>query len=130
MKLRDKTDPMAKLWLDYGIDRKLCKKPVMCLPYSLTQYSCRQYIQDHVEKQFQEKQKRHNFGKDLFKATNYLTPIVWESINDVIVGAKEKIGKKKINLKNPELEINLEELNIKKINQKLKKKNLKKRTMI
>ena len=61
----------------------------MCLPYSLTQYSCRQYIQDHVEKQFQEKQKRHNFGKDLFKATNYLTPIVWESINEVIVGAKE-----------------------------------------
>ncbi len=89
MKLRDKTDPMAKLWLDYGIDRKLCKKPVMCLPYSLTQYSCRQYIQDHVEKEFKEKEKLHNFGKDLFKATNYLTPIVWSSINDVITGAKE-----------------------------------------
>ena len=92
MKLRDKTDPMAKQWLDYGIDRKLCKKPVMCLPYSLTQYSCRQYIQDHVEKEFKEKEKLHNFGKDLFKATNYLTPIVWESINDVIVGAKEIMG--------------------------------------
>ena len=92
MKLRDKTDPMAKLWLDYGIDRKLCKKPVMCLPYSLTQYSCRQYIQDHVEKEFKEKEKLHNFGKDLFKATNYLTPIVWSSINDVIVGAKEIMG--------------------------------------
>ena len=92
MKLRDKTDPMAKLWLDYGIDRKLCKKPVMCLPYSLTQYSCRQYIQDHVEKEWKEKNKPHNFGRDLFKATNYLTPIVWESINDVIVGAKEIMG--------------------------------------
>ena len=92
MKLRDKTDPMAKQWLDYGIDRKLCKKPVMCLPYSLTQYSCRQYIQDHVEKEWKEKNKPHNFGRDLFKATNYLTPIVWESINDVIVGAKEIMG--------------------------------------
>ena len=89
MKLRDKSDPMAKLWLDYGIDRKLCKKPVMCLPYSLTQYSCRQYIQDHVEKEYRENEKPHNFGKDLFKATNYLTPIVWSSINDVIVGAKQ-----------------------------------------
>jgi DNA-directed RNA polymerase len=92
MKLRDKTEPMAKQWLDYGIDRKLCKKPVMCLPYSLTQYSCRQYIQDHVEKELKEKNKPHNFGSDLFKATNYLTPIVWESINDVIVGAKEIMG--------------------------------------
>ena len=92
MKLRDKTDPMAKQWLEYGIDRKLCKKPVMCLPYSLTQYSCRQYIQDHVEKEWKEKNKPHNFGRDLFKATNYLTPIVWESINDVIVGAKEIMG--------------------------------------
>ena len=92
MKLRDKTDPMAKQWLDYGIDRKLCKKPVMCLPYSLTQYSCRQYIQDHVEKEWKEKNKPHNFGRDLFKATNYLTPVVWESINDVIVGAKEIMG--------------------------------------
>ena len=89
MKLRDKTDPMAKLWLDYGIDRKLCKKPVMCLPYSLTQYSCRQYIQDHVEKEWKERNKPHNFGRDLFKATNYLTPIVWESINDVILVQKK-----------------------------------------
>ena len=40
MKLRDiKDDPLAKKWLEYGIDRKLCKKPVMCLPYSLTKIS-------------------------------------------------------------------------------------------
>ena len=89
MKLRDRPEPMAKLWLDYGVDRKLCKKPVMCLPYSLTQYSCRQYLQDHVEKEYKERGVQHKFGDDLFKATNYLTPIVWESINDVIVGAKE-----------------------------------------
>ena len=61
----------------------------MCLPYSLTQYSCRQYLQDHVEKELKERGVQHNFGKDLFKATNFLQPIVWSSINDVIVGAKE-----------------------------------------
>ena len=85
-KLESLSDPMAKLWLDYGVDRKLCKKPVMCLPYSLTQYSCRQYIQDHIEKEFKERGVQHNFGRDLFKATNWLTPIVWESFFDVIVG--------------------------------------------
>jgi DNA-directed RNA polymerase len=88
-KLEVNPDPLAKKWLDYGVDRKLCKKPVMCLPYSLTQYSCRQYLQDHVEKELKERGVQHNFGNDLFKATNFLQPIVWSSINDVIVGAKE-----------------------------------------
>ena len=55
----------ADKWLSYGIDRKICKKPVMCLPYSLTQYSCRQYLQDHVEKEFKEQRK---FGqKEIIK---------------------------------------------------------------
>jgi DNA-directed RNA polymerase len=88
-KLKVNTNPLAKKWLDYGIDRKICKKPVMCLPYSLTQYSCRQYIQDHVEKELVERNKQHEFGDDLFKSTHWLTGIVWKSINDVIVGAKD-----------------------------------------
>ena len=29
----------------------------MCLPYSLTQYSCRQYIQDHIEEEWKEKKR-------------------------------------------------------------------------
>ncbi|QLF88192.1 DNA dependent RNA polymerase [Pelagibacter phage Eyrgjafa EXVC018P] len=88
-KLALSTEPLAKQWLDYGIDRKICKKPVMCLPYSLTQYSCRQYIEDHVHKELVENNKRHEFGDDLFKSTQWLTKVVWESINDVIIGAKE-----------------------------------------
>ena len=88
-KLKVNTNPLAKKWLDYGIDRKICKKPVMCLPYSLTQYSCRQYIQDHVEKELVDRNKQHEFGDDLFKSTHWLTGIVWKSINEVIVGAKD-----------------------------------------
>ena len=80
---------LATQWLDYGIDRKICKKPVMCLPYSLTQYSCRTYIQAHVEKELIENNRQHEFGDDLFHSTHWLTKIVWASINDVIVGAKE-----------------------------------------
>ena len=89
MKLRDKDDELAKKWLDYGVDRKLCKKPVMCLPYSLTQYSCRQYLEDHVVKEYNERNRQHEFGEDLFHATQWLTPIVWEAINEIIKGAKE-----------------------------------------
>ena len=96
MKLRDiKDDPLAKKWLEYGIDRKLCKKPVMCLPYSLTKFSCRKYIEDHMKKQLNERNVSLDIFKvsdredGIFEATNWLTPVLWESINEIIVGAKE-----------------------------------------
>ena len=95
MKLRDETNPLAKKWIEYGIDRKICKKPVMCLPYSLTKYSCRKYIEDHMRKQYEERGVslelfRTSDAEDgIFHATNYLTPIVWDSINEIIVGAKQ-----------------------------------------
>ena len=60
----------------------------MCLPYSLTRYSCRQYLEDHVVKELNERGTQHKFGEDLFKATQYLTPIVWSAINEVVVGAR------------------------------------------
>lgn len=86
---KEENKTYANLWLEYGIDRKLCKKPVMCLPYSLTQYKCREYLSDHVEKEYIEKGKQHSFGDDLFLPTHWLTPILWESINDIILGARE-----------------------------------------
>jgi DNA-directed RNA polymerase, mitochondrial len=64
----------------------------MCLPYSLTMYSCRQYLQDHLEKELMERQRQHPFGDKLFQATQWLTPIVWKSINEIIKGAKEIMG--------------------------------------
>ena len=80
---------LPKLWKAYGINRKLCKKPVMCLPYGLKRYSCRQYIEDHVLRELQERNTPHPFGNDLFKASQFLTKIVWESIGEVVVGARE-----------------------------------------
>jgi DNA-directed RNA polymerase len=88
-KLKLRTDEFAKKWLAYGIDRKICKKPVMCLPYSLTRYSCRMYLAEHVHQQLNERNISHNFGDDLFEATRYLTPIVWESIYETIQGARD-----------------------------------------
>ena len=82
-------EKFAGLWLNYGVNRKICKKPVMCLPYSLTRYSCRQYIENHVVKELKERGTQHEFGEDLFQATSYLTPIVWEAINEVVVGARK-----------------------------------------
>jgi DNA-directed RNA polymerase len=82
-------DYYSRLWLTYGVDRKLCKKPVMCRPYSLTMYKCREYLEDHVVKEKNERGRQHEFGEDLFRTTNYLNPIVWEAIDEVVVGASK-----------------------------------------
>ena len=87
--LKTKDDEMAKKWLSYGIDRKITKKPVMCLPYSLTMFTCRRYLAEHIETQKIDKNINHNFGDDLFKATQYLTPLIWTAIHEVIVGARQ-----------------------------------------
>ena len=88
-KLKKEKNSIAKTWLEYGVDRKICKKPVMCLPYSLTRYSCRKYIEDHIVEQFRDRGVQHKWGDDLFEPTQYLTPIVWEAINEVVVGARK-----------------------------------------
>ena len=89
--LKKKTDSTAKKWLDYGIDRKLCKKPVMCMPYSLTQYSAKDYLKDAVEKDLEEKGRQHPFADEaqLFEACNYLIKPLWEAIFQVVIGARE-----------------------------------------
>lgn len=87
--LKKKSEKIASLWLAWGIDRKICKKSTMCLPYGLTKYSCRQYLEDEVLKQQKEKGKVNPFGDNLFKATQYLTPIVWDSIGEIVVGARK-----------------------------------------
>ena len=81
--------PYAEHWMKYGVNRKTVKKPVMCVPYSLTRFSCRKYLEEHVLKELQDRGVQHPFTNDLFKATQYLMPIVWQSIGEVIVGARQ-----------------------------------------
>ena len=75
----------AQSWLDYGINRVTCKRPVMCQPYGLTRYASRQYILDWFE------EKIHADGcpspfceKEYYQAVHYLSNIVWRAIDDVI----------------------------------------------
>lgn len=75
----------AQKWLQYGIDRKLAKRPVMTLPYGATQQSCTSYI-------FAEliAKNRNLFGQGVnFQAAMWLTPLLWKSIGEVVVAARE-----------------------------------------
>lgn len=89
-KLRKRIDPEAQQWCQwadkYGkgkLPRGLAKRPVMTLPYGATRQSCTKYIFQHIL------ENDKNFFQGNFKAACYLTPILWESIGEVVVAARE-----------------------------------------
>jgi DNA-directed RNA polymerase len=85
LKLRDDTLKFAAKWLEFGIDRKTAKRPVMTLPYGSTRQSCTQYIFQAIL----EKDKDF-FGKNqAFKAAVWLTTHMWAAIGEVVIAATE-----------------------------------------
>lgn len=78
---------MAEAWLQFGINRKVTKRPVMVLPYGGTFKSCMQYVREAVKERF-DAGEVNPFGDDWKLAVGYLAPLVWSSIGDVVVAAK------------------------------------------
>jgi DNA-directed RNA polymerase len=79
---------MAKKCIEFGVDRKLTKRSVMIVPYSGTKHSSRAYIQDAIVEKI-EKGTPNVFGKEIFKASMYLSDHIWDAINTIIVSAQE-----------------------------------------
>nr|WP_281397195.1 DNA-directed RNA polymerase [Kaustia mangrovi] len=80
----------AQLWLDFcakhgdgKVPRSLAKRPVMTLPYGATRQSCTKYIFDGIL----DHDREHFRGN--FKAACWLTPIMWASIGEVVVAARD-----------------------------------------
>lgn len=85
-KLEKEDDPYATKLLEAGIGRKMTKRQVMTLPYGSTLYSCREYTLEHLNEAY----------KDVFptiqeriKVAHYLSPLLWQSINKVVIKARE-----------------------------------------
>jgi DNA-directed RNA polymerase len=74
-------------WHQFGIDRKLTKRPVMVLPYGGTFRSCLHYVREAVAKKIADGAVVP-FGEELSKAEGFLAKLVWESIGDVVVAAR------------------------------------------
>ena len=95
--LKAEPDSVVKdMWLEYGIDRYTTKKVTMCIVYGLTKFKCRQYIQDHLDEN-EEDGKENPFSTDRnkkegvptsFKASHYLSNLVWKALDEVISKAK------------------------------------------
>ena len=76
----DNTD-WAKNWLEFGIDRKLTKRPCMVFPYSGTFYSCRAYVDEWYQDALRKERRNNPFTEDeRYRVTGYLARIVWDSI--------------------------------------------------
>lgn len=96
---------MAKEWLRLNPNRSLTKKPVMTLPYGSTQITCREHISQWLKDlqkdenktakaEFREPMKVHIFGDKtsalpLVHAETFMSSLVWESIGEVVVAARQ-----------------------------------------
>jgi DNA-directed RNA polymerase, mitochondrial len=90
-KLKVSDNIFAPMWLKFGIDRKLTKRPTMVWPYGGTLYSCRSYVDDWF-RGVVEKTKVNPFGDDGFKATSFLAGLTWSCINEVLDKPKQAMS--------------------------------------
>jgi len=94
--LREDQEPLARLWLSFGIDRKLVKRPVMTFPYAAETYGfADQIIEDTIKPLNREvregKRTEHPFGDPAtaYRAASYLAKVVWQAVNEVVSRAGE-----------------------------------------
>lgn len=83
--LAENGDALAQIWLQVGITRKCAKRPVMTLPYGATMQSARSYIFEYVIDNWAEFNMEE---KEQWNMAKYLTPILWESIGEVVIAAR------------------------------------------
>lgn len=89
-------NPLIKKWIEVGVDRKCTKRPVMTLPYGSTRTSAQQYILEYVIENWDKFKLDKKFQ---WETAKILTPILWDSIGEVVVGARKVMDWLRKNLK-------------------------------
>ena len=80
-KVLDEGSEPGKELLEFGITRKMAKKPVMTLPYGSTKITCFKSICDYLED--------NGYTGDVNKAARYLSPKLWDSIGEIVIAAMQ-----------------------------------------
>lgn len=78
-------------WVEYGITRKMCKRPVMVLPYGGGREAFRKYLLEYVGETVAETKTPHPFedARGLSKAINHLTSVLTDTMKQVIRGPRD-----------------------------------------
>lgn len=80
----------SQQWLDFGLDRKTTKRPVMCYSYGLTPYSNRAYINEWYDDTIHKDKTKPRFDEGIkYKAIHYLSTLVWNGIEAVLERPKQ-----------------------------------------
>lgn len=85
-------EPVFARWNDFAntfgkgkLPRSVAKRPVMTMPYGSTRQSCTTYVCDAISGE-----DKDFFGKlQAFNAAVALTPLLWTSIGEVVVAARQ-----------------------------------------
>ena len=81
---------LAKAALELKVDRKLCKRPVMIVPYSGTFKACMRYVQEHYDEMRDAGVKMPLRDDDTaYRLVPYVARKVWDSISETVVAARE-----------------------------------------
>ena len=94
-KEQQKDEKWARVWLKFGVNRKLVKRNVMTFGYSSEIYGFKdQILEDTMrplaDEVLEGKHDTHPFGEDQgFVAANFLAKANWKAVNQVITGASE-----------------------------------------
>ena len=89
-RLKVSTDPLAKIWLDFGIDRTCTKRPTMVVPYSGTLFAVQQYTTSWFRDELKKRSCVNPFGwEELYKPCTFLASVIWEALGDIIGEARK-----------------------------------------
>lgn len=78
------TKQMAEAWLAHGINRKVCKRPVMTLAYGSGQYGFADQIYEDTTRD-----SPHFAGVGDRQAAQYLAKLTWKAVQTTVVAAIE-----------------------------------------
>lgn len=87
------TEIIASKWLELGFDRKLTKRPVMTLPYGVSEYGCRKFISDYLVENYSPEYLWKFFGIGnnpadcVFKVSLFLSKHLWQAIKSTLKSA-------------------------------------------
>lgn len=86
----EKYGSLAQIALDLKVDRKLCKRPVMIVPYSGTFKACMRYVQEHYD-ELRDAGVPFPVNDETvaYNLVPYVSRKIWDSIAETVVAARD-----------------------------------------
>ena len=90
-KLKESNNPLAPLWLQYGVKRSTVKRAIMTSVYGSTRYSCSDFVLEDLKKRA-DKGEQHPFGINPMPSASFLSGLIWDSLRQELGSAKVGMG--------------------------------------